>query len=65
VNAAAHVVNYSEVKIGGGSYLLPNRSVAYSRTGSVEVREDIDYRDYRKFGTDATVAFPTTDQPQP
>lgn len=65
VNAAAHVVNYSEVKIGSGSYLLPNRSVAYSRTGSVEVREDIDYRDYRKFGTDATVAFPTTDQPQP
>ncbi|MGA3026602.1 MAG: hypothetical protein ABSF98_17705 [Bryobacteraceae bacterium] len=65
VSAAAHVVGYGEVKIGDNLYLLPRSSVAYSRTGAVESREEIDYRDYRKFGADATVAFPAADQPQP
>jgi hypothetical protein len=65
VNAAAHVVDYGEVAIGDNRYLLPGSSAAYSRTGGNESREDIDYRNYRKFGADATVAFPTADQPQP
>jgi len=65
VNAAAHVLDYSEVRIGDNFYLLPHNSAAYNRSGSAESREDIDYWDCRKFGADATVAFPTADQPQP
>ena len=64
VNAAGHVIDYAEVKIGGQTYLLPYRSAVYNRSGTTEIREDIDYRGYRKFGTNATVAFPTDQQPQ-
>jgi hypothetical protein len=63
--AVGNVVDYREVAIGDRHYLLPRTSVAYSRAGVVESREDIDYRSYRKFGADATVAFPAADQPQP
>lgn len=63
--AGGHVVDFGEVAIGDNRYLLPRSSVAYSRTGATESREDIDYRGYRKFGADATVVFPTADQPQP
>lgn len=65
VNAAGHVVNYGDVRIGDNVYVLPQSSTAYSRSGMVESREDIDYKDYRKFGAAATVDFPTADQPQP
>jgi hypothetical protein len=63
VIAAAHVLDYGEVAIGDNRYLLPRTSSAYNRTSSVESREDIDYRDYRKFGAAATVAFPAAEQP--
>ncbi|MGA2182729.1 MAG: hypothetical protein ABSH47_06840 [Bryobacteraceae bacterium] len=65
ITAAALVLDYGEVSIGDRRYLLPRSSVAYSRTKAIESREDIDYRDYRKFGADATVAFPAASQPQP
>ncbi|HTP89508.1 MAG TPA: hypothetical protein VMJ34_21305 [Bryobacteraceae bacterium] len=63
VSAAGHVVDYGEVLIGGNRYLLPEKSAAYNRTSNEEWREDVVYRDYRKFGSDATVAFPTADEP--
>lgn len=62
VNAAGHVLDYREVKIGDGRYLLPKSSVAYSRAGLIELREDIDYRSYRKFGAEATLEFPSADE---
>jgi hypothetical protein len=58
VSAAGLVVDYGEVKIGGEQYLLPAAAAAYSRTGHVEVREDIAYRDYHKFTADSFIAFP-------
>jgi len=63
ITADGQVVDYGDVAIGDRHYLLPRTSVAYARTGASESREDIDYRNYRKFGADATVAFPTADQP--
>lgn len=64
ITALGNVVDYGEAAIGDRGYLLPRTAVAYIRTRTVESREDIDYRDYRKFGADATVAFPAADQPQ-
>jgi hypothetical protein len=65
ITGTALVLDYGEVSIGGHRYLLPRSSAAYSRSKAVESREDIDYRDYRKFRADATVAFPNAERPQP
>jgi hypothetical protein len=64
ITGSALVLDYGEVSIGDHRYLLPRSSASYSRTKAVESREDIDYRNYRKFGADATVAFPTADPTQ-
>jgi hypothetical protein len=68
ITGTALVLDYGEVTVGDRGYLLPRSSAACSRTRALESREDIDYRNYRKyrkFGADATVAFPSADQPQP
>jgi len=57
--AGAHVLDYGNVTIGGRSYLLPRRAMAYRSDGSGETREEIDYRDYRKFGAESTLSFPS------
>jgi hypothetical protein len=61
--AAGHVLDYGEVSIGDRRYLMPRSSVAYSRTGTNELREEIDYRGYRKFAADYKFSFPAADQP--
>lgn len=63
--AAGYVLNYGEVTIGDRRYLMPRRSVAYSRSGANEMREEIDYSGYRKFAADSTLSFPKGDPPQP
>jgi len=65
ITALGNVVDYGEAAIGGRRYLLPRRAAAYTRTRTAETREEIEYRDYRKFGADATVTFPAAAQPRP
>jgi hypothetical protein len=65
ITGAALVLDYGEASVGDRRYLLPGSSAAYSRTREFEAREDIDYRNYRKFGADSTVSFPNAEQPQP
>ena len=62
---AGHVLDYGEVAVGDRRYLMPRRSVAYSRSGANELREEIDYRGYRKFSADYKLSFPTAEQPEP
>ncbi|MFY9726535.1 MAG: hypothetical protein WAJ87_13645 [Bryobacteraceae bacterium] len=64
VNAAGHVLDYGDVAVGGNRYLLPVRSVAYVRIGRFESREEIEYRDHRKFSADAAINFDEDPAPQ-
>jgi hypothetical protein len=57
VNAAGHVLEYGEVGIGGSRYLLPVRSTAFVRIGQSESREEIEYRNYHKFSSEAAIDF--------
>ena len=57
VNAAGHVLDYGEVNIGGKSYFIPVRSIAYVRVGQYESREEIEYSHHRKFSSEATINF--------
>jgi hypothetical protein len=57
------VLDYDYVEIAGGRYLLPLRAVARSRTGKALVRNETEFRLYRKFAAEATVTF--TPEPLP
>jgi len=57
LSAAGHVLEYSDVTIGGSRYSLPVRSTAYVRNGPFESREDMEYRDHRRFSADAAINF--------
>ena len=61
---AGHVLDYGEANIGGSSYLLPRRSIGYTQRSDPEAREEIEYRDCRKFGSDANIVFPTEGTPE-
>jgi hypothetical protein len=64
LNAAGHVLEYADVDVGGSRYLLPVHSIAYVRIGRSESREEIEYRDHRKFSADAAINFDEDPAPQ-
>ena len=57
LSAAGDVVDYGAIRIGGSSFQLPTRAVAYERALQTETREEIEYRDFRKFESESTVKF--------
>ena len=57
LNAVAVVLDYGNVPIGGATFLLPVGGISYMRAQRRETREEIDYRDYRKFQSASTVKF--------
>jgi hypothetical protein len=57
INAVADVLDYGHVSVGGASFVLPRSAVGYVRAQQRETRDEIDYRDYRKFQSESTVRF--------
>ncbi|MEN6602388.1 MAG: hypothetical protein ABFD86_08210 [Bryobacteraceae bacterium] len=55
-------LDYDFAKIGGNEYLLPLRSQTRMRTAMQEWQIEMEYRDYRKFGSESTISF---DTPEP
>jgi hypothetical protein len=54
-----NLVEYAEVTLGGRSFLLPTRAIHFTRSGDGRTRDEIQFSDYRKFGADSTIQFPT------
>jgi len=50
-------VDYDFADVGGTDYLLPARSETFLRTPQLWVRNDAEFREYRKFSSDSTVTF--------
>jgi hypothetical protein len=49
---------YGPVTIAGGSYLLPVKTILSSAAGSEVFRNEAEFRDYKKFGSESTITFP-------
>jgi hypothetical protein len=58
-NAVEWTVNYAYTRINGMEYLLPSRSetLSCSRGTRFCSRNVIDFRNYRRYGGDATITF--------
>jgi len=57
MNNADTTVDYDFADVGGTDYLLPARSETFLRTPQLWVRNDAEFREYRKFSSDSTVTF--------
>jgi hypothetical protein len=56
-------VDYEEVKIGTGDYVLPSHAAVTENTGSELIRNELYFRNYRKFEAESSIKF-ETDEPQ-
>lgn len=54
-------LDYDLEDIGGTQYMLPLKSVLTSKRDRQMTRNDIEFRLYRKFGTESTIKFETPD----
>jgi hypothetical protein len=61
VQQAVIELDYDAVPIGGGNYMLPLKHTMRMREGKVLVKNEVEFRMYRKFGTETTITF----EPEP
>ncbi|MDX2150947.1 MAG: hypothetical protein SFV54_09445 [Bryobacteraceae bacterium] len=62
VQEVGTTLDYDLTKIGDREFVLPLRAEVKSRSGRLLVRNDVEFRLYRKFGAEATITF---DTPEP
>ena len=55
----ATTIEYDETAIGGATYLLPVEARVTLFTGSRNLRNEIEFRNYRKFEADSTIIYRT------
>lgn len=51
------MVDYQEVLIGSATYVLPIRATVFLRTDSNNIRNQMEFRNYRKFEADSTITY--------
>ncbi|HVW86682.1 MAG TPA: hypothetical protein VHB50_18480, partial [Bryobacteraceae bacterium] len=56
-------LKYDYVEISGQRFLLPLSSEVTMRTGRIANRNEIDFRQYRKYSADTTIKFDDVDEP--
>lgn len=59
------VIDYDNVLIGDKTYLLPVEADIWLTTNRNNVRNELEFRDYRKFETDSVIKFASSDQSAP
>jgi len=62
VQKAGTLLDYETADISGASHLLPLRAVVQMRSGKVLVKNEVEFRMYRRFGADTSITF---DTPEP
>lgn len=59
IQQASTVLDYDFIEIAENSYLLPLRAVMRMREGKFLIKNENEFRLYRKFGADTTITFET------
>ena len=62
IQIAKNQLDYDYTEISGVTFLLPLRAEMRMREGRLMMRNDIEFRNYRKFGSDTSITF---DTPEP
>jgi len=59
IQVARNMLDYDYTEIAGSTFLLPLRAEVRMREGRLLIRNDIEFRHYRKFGADTSISFDT------
>jgi hypothetical protein len=62
IQQASTVLDYDFTEIASNTYLLPLRAVVRMREGKYLIKNEVEFRIYRKFGAETTITF---DTPEP
>ncbi len=65
IQEAKSMLDYDFTEISGNPFLLPLRSEMKMREGRILVKNQTEFRNYRKFGTETTITFDTNVDPIP
>ena len=68
VSEATEILDYDLVDINGQQYVCPLMARLYMTAGREKTKNEIEFRDYRKFGTESTITYdvnPTAPPPAP
>lgn len=57
VQQAATILDYDDATIGDRAYVLPLRAVVRMRSGKYITKNEVEFRMYRKFGTESTITY--------
>lgn len=57
IKAIATSIDYEEVPIGAAKYLVPVKATVWTDTRDGQVRNEITFRNYRKFESQSTITF--------
>ena len=57
IQKVEQVLDYDFTKIGESEFLLPLKSVVKSRSGKMLTKNELEFRAYRKFGTESVITF--------
>jgi hypothetical protein len=55
------MLDYEYTRIGDGDYLLPLNFELRSRQGNIQIKNEVDYAEYRKFTADSSLKFGESD----
>jgi hypothetical protein len=59
---ARNLLEYAAVTLGEKSFWLPARAIHYTRTDKGRTRDEIQFSNYRKFGANTNITFPTDEK---
>jgi len=65
IQEARTMLDYDFTDIAGSQFLLPLRSEMRMRESRLLVKNQVEFRNYRKFGAEATITFDTNMEPIP
>ncbi len=65
VQSTTERLDYDDVEISGQTFICPLAAVVRMKSGQVRTRNDIEFRLYRKFGTDTNIIYGAITDPPP
>ncbi len=65
VDATQEILDYDDVTISGQTYICPLKAQLKMKAGLQKSKNEIEFRNYRKFGTESTIVYDAKDVPPP
>lgn len=57
INEASEILDFGDVEIDGKKYICPLKAELHMRSGGQKDKNDIEFRLYRKFGTESNIVY--------